>query len=155
MAEKRYVVRLNEDERTRLRGVVTANRVAAQKRARAQVLLKVDEGADGPAWTDGATAAAFDLHVNTVVCLRRRLVERGFEAALEPPPRVWRPRKLTPAVEFRNARLECPRDQAGRADDRKSHLIQTLAAGPTSKTREICRTGIDRMAGVIDNQGKK
>ena len=99
MAEKRYVVRLNEDERTRLRGVVTANRVAAQKRARAQVLLKVDEGADGPAWTDGATAAAFDLHVNTVVCLRRRLVERGFEAALEPPPRVWRPRKLTPAVE--------------------------------------------------------
>ena len=49
MAEKRYVVRLSEDERTRVRGVVTAKRVAAQKRDRAQVLLKVDEGADGPA----------------------------------------------------------------------------------------------------------
>ena len=99
MAEKRYVVRLSEDERARLRGVGTAKRVAAQKRTRAQVLLKVDEGLEGPGWTDAATAAAFDVHVNTVVCLRRRLVERGFETALDSPPRVWRPRKLTPAVE--------------------------------------------------------
>ncbi len=29
MAEKRYVVRLSEEERTRVRGVVTAKRVAA------------------------------------------------------------------------------------------------------------------------------
>ena len=99
MAEKRYVVRLSEDERMQLRGVVTAKRVAAQKRTRAQVLLKVDEGADGPAWTDAAAGEAFDVHANTVHGLRRRLVERGLDAALAPPPRVWRPRKLTPAVE--------------------------------------------------------
>ena len=76
MSEKRYVVRLTEDERARLHAVVKTKRVAAQKRARAQVLLKVDAGDDGPAWTDPA-AAAFDVHPNTVHGIRRRLVEGG------------------------------------------------------------------------------
>ena len=115
MAEKRFVVRLSAEERARLRRVVAAKCVAAQKRTRAQVLLKVDEGPDGPAWTDAATAAAFDVHVNTLHVLRRRLVERGFDAALHPPRRVRRPHKLTPDVERELLAVAQRSPPAGRA----------------------------------------
>ena len=66
MSEKRYIVRLSGNERARLKALLQQKRLAAQKRARAQVLLKVDEGEDGPAWTDAKAAAAFDVHEETV-----------------------------------------------------------------------------------------
>jgi transposase len=83
MSDKRYVVRLSEDERSTLTALVKKEgRVGAKKRMRAQVLLKVDEGEHGPAWTDEKTAHAFDVHLSTVRAIRQQLVERGFEAAL-------------------------------------------------------------------------
>jgi transposase len=94
MSEKRYIVRLSEQERADLIGVVnTEERVAKRKRRRAQILLKVDAGEHGPAWTDERTAEAFDVHVVSVQKIRQQLVEEGFEAALnrkrqDPPPRT-------------------------------------------------------------------
>jgi transposase len=94
MSEKRYIVRLSEDERASLIGVVnTKERVASRKRRRAQILLKVDAGEHGPAWTDERAAEAFDVHVVTVYKIRQQLVMEGFEAALnrkrqDPPPRT-------------------------------------------------------------------
>jgi transposase len=93
MSEKRYIVRLSEQERADLVGVVnTEERVAKRKRRRAQILLKVDAGEHGPAWTDERAAEAFDVHVVSVQKIRQQLVEEGFEAALnrkrqDPPPR--------------------------------------------------------------------
>ena len=117
MSQKRYVVRLSEDERAMLQTLVKAKRVGAQKRARAQVLLKVDEGDDGAAWTDGAAAAAFDVHVNTVHGMRRRLVEGGLAAAVERPPRARPPRarRLTPAGEQELLAVAQSAPPAGRA----------------------------------------
>jgi hypothetical protein len=94
MSEKRYVVRLTEDERTRLRAFVgSAQRVARKKRMRAQVLLKVDEGEQGPAWTDEKVAEAFDVHVTSVHAIRKDLVLRGFEEVLERRKRAEPARK--------------------------------------------------------------
>lgn len=90
MSEKRYVVRLSEEERAILTALVkTEERVGARKRMHAQVLLKIDEGEFGPAWTDEKAAKAFDTHVTTVQALRRTLVVSGFEAAInrKKPPR--------------------------------------------------------------------
>src|SRR5438093_5021107 len=92
MAEKRYVVRLSEEERAILIGVVNAERVAFRKRRRAQILLKVDGGEQRPAWTDERAAEAFEVHVVSVQKIRQQLVEEGVEAALnrkrqDPPPR--------------------------------------------------------------------
>jgi len=67
MSEKRYIVQLTEDERARLTAIVHSKRVARKKRMRAQVLRKIDAGEHGPAWTDERAAAAFDVHVNTVL----------------------------------------------------------------------------------------
>lgn len=94
MSEKKYVVRLSEDERAILVGVVnTEARVSSRKRRRAQILLKVDGGEHGPAWTDERAAEAFDVHAVSVFKIRRQLVMEGFEAALnrkrqDPPPRT-------------------------------------------------------------------
>ena len=89
MSEKRYIVRLTEDERSMLDAVVKKEKgVAARKRMRAQVLLKVDQGAQGAAWTDEQTRDALEVHLNTVHMIRRDLVERGLEAALEHKPLV-------------------------------------------------------------------
>ena len=94
MSEKRYIVRLRKDERQHLDQVLGSNqRVSSKKRARAEVLLKVDEGEHGPAWTDEKTAEAFDLHVNSVHAIRKDLVLRGFEEVLEPRQPAEPPRK--------------------------------------------------------------
>lgn len=83
MSEKRYIVRLSEDERTTLNALLKSDKkVAARKRLHAQILLKADQGENGPAWPDDQVAEAFDTHINTVHSIRRRLVEQGFEAAL-------------------------------------------------------------------------
>ena len=82
MAHKRYVVELTSDERSQLKALLKQKRVAAKKRMRAQVLLKVDEGEEGPSWSHVRAAEAFDVHVNTVTSVARKLVQEGFEAAI-------------------------------------------------------------------------
>ncbi len=94
MSAKRYVVQLSAGERAQLRAVVAAKKgVSPEKRKRAEVLLRVDEGKLGPSWTDERAAEAFDVHVTTVSGLRQRLVEEGFERALNRKPQrnpSWR-----------------------------------------------------------------
>lgn len=92
MSEKRYIVRLSESERASLIELLNQERVAARKRRRAQILLKIDAGEHGPAWTDQGAAEAFDVHVVSVQKVRQQFVLEGFEAVLnrkrqDPPPR--------------------------------------------------------------------
>jgi hypothetical protein len=74
--QKKYVVRLTDEERAELELVVKKLQGTSQKVKRAQILLKAD--ADGPNWTDQRIAEAFDCRVQTVEQVRRRLVECGF-----------------------------------------------------------------------------
>jgi transposase len=82
MANKRYVVELTREEREQLEALLKQERPAAKKRMRAQVLLKVDEGEDGPGWSHAQAADAFDVHVNTVTSVAKKLIEDGLEAAI-------------------------------------------------------------------------
>ena len=88
--EKKYLVRLTDEERETLRSVVKKLSGSSQKVRRAQVLLKAD--ADGPNWTDKRIADAFSCRTKTVENLRQRLVTEGFDVVLngkkrETPPR--------------------------------------------------------------------
>jgi hypothetical protein len=87
--QKRYVVRLTDQERVELRGVIKKLKGTAQKVRRAQILLKAD--ADGPNWTDERIAEAFSCRTRTVERLRQRLVERGFEETLHRVERAQPP----------------------------------------------------------------
>ena len=79
--EKKYIVRLTDEERDVLEEVVKKLKGTSQKVRRAQILLKAD--ADGPAWTDKQIAEAFSCRTKTVENIRQRLVERGFSETLE------------------------------------------------------------------------
>ena len=77
---KKYIVRLSESEREQLRTVVKKLTGSSQKVRRAQILLKAD--ATGSNWTDERIAEAFNCRTKTVENIRKRLVEQGFEVAL-------------------------------------------------------------------------
>jgi hypothetical protein len=77
---KRYVVRLTEQEREQLHALIRKGKAAAYKIKHANILLKAD--ADGPAWSDEAIATAFSVHTRTVAGMRERCVEQGLEAAI-------------------------------------------------------------------------
>jgi hypothetical protein len=77
---KKYIVRLSDEEREQVAELTRTGKAAAYKIRHAQILLKAD--ADGPAWTDERIAESFSVSVNTVLSVRQRLVEQGREAAL-------------------------------------------------------------------------
>ena len=79
--QKKFIVRLTDQERNELRSVVKKLKGTSQKVRRAQILLKAD--ADGPNWTDKQIAEAFSCRTRTVEKIRQRLVERGFDETLE------------------------------------------------------------------------
>ena len=79
--DKKYIVRLSDEERQRCTDVAKKLKGTSQKVRRAQMLFKAD--ADGPAWTDTKIADAFGCRVQTVESLRKRLVTEGFEIALD------------------------------------------------------------------------
>ena len=79
---KRYLVKLDKDERKELSQLVTKDKVAAKKRTHAQILLLADCDKHGPAWKDEAIAEACQVTVRTVENIRKRLVLEGLESAL-------------------------------------------------------------------------
>jgi len=80
--QKRYVVKLDKDERKELSQLVKQEKIAAKKRTHAQVLLVADCSKHGPGWKDEAIAEACRVTVQTVENIRKRLVLEGLEMAL-------------------------------------------------------------------------
>ncbi len=86
---KTYIVRLMDEEREQLEGIVKKLAGGSEKVKRAQILLKAD--ADGPNWTDEKIADAFRCRTRTIEKLRKRLVTEGFDAAIERKQRAEPP----------------------------------------------------------------
>jgi transposase len=86
---KKFIVRLSDEERTICQEVLKKLKGSSQKVRRAQILLKAD--VEGPAWTDARIAEAFNCRVQTIENLRKRLVTEGFELALEGKKRTESP----------------------------------------------------------------
>lgn len=91
--QKKFIVRLSDQERQQLTEVVRKFKGSSQKVRRAQILLKAD--ADGSGWSDQQIADAFGCRRQTVENVRRNLCERGFELTLngvkrqDPPTPKW------------------------------------------------------------------
>ncbi len=77
---KKYIVRLTDEEREYLNGLIKKGKAAAYKIRHANMLLKADADASG--WTDEQIAEAFSAHKSAVAGIRQRFVEDGLEAAL-------------------------------------------------------------------------
>lgn len=89
--QKKYIVRLSQDERSQLEEVIKKLKGTSQRVRRAQILLKAD--ADGPNWADQKIAEAFDCRRKTVENVRECLVTEGFQTALNGKKREMPPRE--------------------------------------------------------------
>ena len=89
--EKKYIVRLSDQEREQLKVVISKLSGSSQKVRRANILLMADT--NGPAWTDHQIAAAYHCRTKTVENVRQRLIERGFEETLQGRKRDSLPRQ--------------------------------------------------------------
>lgn len=115
--KKRYPVTLTDTEREHLKRLTAAGTESARKLTHARILLKADQGPDGPRWVDDAIAEAVEVSQPTVARVRKQYVEEGLEAALNrrPPTREY-VRKLDGAQEAHLIALACgkPPDGADR-----------------------------------------
>jgi len=111
----KYSVLLTEEERARLRTLVGRGTAPARTVAPARILLKANQGAGGPNWTDAAIAEAVDMGLSTVARVRQRYVTHGLDAALarKAPDRAY-PRKLDGEQEARLVAVTCGAPPAGR-----------------------------------------
>ena len=135
---KKYIVELTSEERKTLMGIIQAERMAAHKRRHARMLLKADQGSQGPCWNDADIANAFDCTIKSVERLRKRLVECGLATALEHGNRgAYRVKKLDGAAEARLIATAC-------------------SSAPEGHNRWTVRLLADEMVslGIVDSCGK-
>jgi hypothetical protein len=126
--QKKYIVRLTDEERSELGNLVKTGMTQAYRIKHANILLAVD--ADGPAWTDEQTGRAYRCHLNTVINVRQRFVEQGLEVALERKKRNEPPRKpiLDGDKEARLIAVACSMPPEGRAKWTLQLLADKLVA---------------------------
>ncbi len=117
MPKKIYVVKLGADERAELEGIVRKGKAAGWKIQRAQVLLKCDQGPDGPGWIDQRIADAFGCTRQSVENWRKQAVEQGPLSLLERKARETPP--ITPKLDGEKqallVKLACSQPPEGRA----------------------------------------
>jgi hypothetical protein len=142
MREKLYRVLLTNDDRAVLYRLTAGGTAPVRQLTHARILLKADEGPDGPAWKDAAIADALEVDRSTVERVRRRFAREGRDAALRHrPARATKPRTLSGGDEAHLIALACGAPPAGR--ERWSVRLLAAAfvtiAGGGHVSRELVR----------------
>lgn len=110
----KYSVKLTEEQRADLSGMLHAGIHAARQLNRARVLLLADEGEER-SLTDPEIAKLAMVSRATVANIRRRFVVDGLDVALQEKPRPGRPPKITGDVEAQLVVLACSDPPEGHA----------------------------------------
>lgn len=113
---KKYIVRLNQEQRRLLDSMISGGKEAARSLLRARILLKADEGEQGPAWSDRQISEALEVGHATVERVRQRFIEGGLLDAVvrRPQPERPRSRKLDGEREAHLIALTCSQHPAGK-----------------------------------------
>ncbi len=117
MTQKRYLVKLTEEERSRLEGMLKKGKHAAAMLTKIRILLKADADHPDGGCTDAEICKALSLQKNRPEEVRKRFVEEGLDRLLT------RKKRLTPPVapifdgekEARLIQLACSEPPQGRA----------------------------------------
>ncbi len=108
---KKYIITLTESERAELHKLISTGKGAARRLAHARVLLKADQGL-----TDERIAREVEVGTATIERVRRRFVEEGLAASLDPQrPEKPRLRKIDGEVEAHLVALACSSPPEGKA----------------------------------------
>lgn len=112
---KKYKVQLDEKQRKQLESILSGGKESARSQMHARILLKADEGVQGPGWTDQQIAKALEVGTATVERVRKRWMEGGLLDALVRRPQPERPekRKMDGELEARLVTLACSQTEGG------------------------------------------
>jgi transposase len=102
MPAKKYIVKLENDDRDQLLDLTSKGTIGARKMKRAQILLKADEE-----WKDEDIIQALNTSRSTVERTRKRFVEGGLDKALNEDPRPGQRTKLDGNAEAHLVALTC------------------------------------------------
>jgi transposase len=111
---KRYVVKLSEEERRQLEGLLRKGKSPAQRLLKARILLKADVSDVGEGWSDSRIVTALETSLSMVYRVRKQLVEEGLEPVLSRKPRAV-PRIFDGEKEAKLIVLACSKPPKGRA----------------------------------------
>jgi hypothetical protein len=110
---KKYIVRLTDEERAVCEATVKSEKGKSEKLRRAAVLLKADTA--GPAWDDRSISEAVGCTTRTVENVRQAFVLEGFDAALVRKKRTTppTPKRLDGAGEAKLIAMRLGKPPAG------------------------------------------
>ena len=107
---KKYIVTLTDSERASLQALISKGKGAARRLIHARILLKADRGLPDPIIVDEV-----EVSRPTIERVRRRFVEEGLDAALDPRrPEKPRVHKIDGEVEAHLIAVACGAPPAGR-----------------------------------------
>jgi transposase len=110
----RSIVKLSEEQRSRLKGLLRRGAAPARVQTRARILLLADRS-QGKRHTDAQVAEAGVTSLMTAKRTRWRFLQEGLEAALAEKPRSGRPPKITGEIEAKLTVLACSQPPEGHA----------------------------------------
>jgi transposase len=92
--KQKYIVKLNDTERSQLKELISSGEASARQIRRAYILLKSDSSTDGPNWNYQAICEAFEVSSLTVYNVRKNYTEGGLKRAIlrKKPDRVYKRR---------------------------------------------------------------
>ena len=121
--ERQHRVKLTAEERAELTALTTAGKLNARAMKRVMIMLKADEGPDGPAWSDKRIEEAFEVSIGTVTGVRRRYAQRGWASVIRGTYAGHNPRVLDGEAEAHLIALACSEPP----DQRETWTMQLLA----------------------------
>ena len=111
---KKYKVELTAAQREELMHLISTGRTAARELTHARILLKADQGPDGPGWSDSQIEEALEISASTVARVRKCCAERGVQEAILPAKAsAVRKRRLDGHQEAYLIALACSRPPDG------------------------------------------
>ena len=83
---KKSRVELTAAQREELLHMIATGKASARELTHARILLKADQGPEGPGWSEAQIQQALDISAATVARVRKRCVEHGVQEAILPAP---------------------------------------------------------------------
>ena len=152
MMHKKYIVKLTEEEREKLKEVAAKGQTAAYKIRHANILLLAD--AAGPNWQSKDIARALEVHENTVGKIRQRFVEHGLDAVLSRKKQDYPSRapKFDGAAEAHLIAVACTKPPEGRSRwtlkllaDKAVELQIVDSVAPETVRQTLKKTNLNRI----------
>lgn len=83
---KKFIIKLTEEERTKLQNILSKGKAAAKKHKVAKVLMLADAATNGPSHTDEEIQEMTGTSLKTIGRIRKTFVEEGFDAPFTRKP---------------------------------------------------------------------